>query len=174
MKSKITILILFLGFHARAEIMASFGQTHNFEKTATAGQYADRTPFAIRAGYRELENTLFVEYNQFQSSESFSQVLISRTHHELLIWGRNQFMPDQIFQLYAQAAPGVQLEHVQTNFFSETQDDTSKPVLALAAAAGAAVEYQHFRFELEARILTSAFSNPNPSLGIGFYGGYLF
>jgi hypothetical protein len=174
MKNKFLFCIVFFGLNVSAGVMTSVGQNHDFEKSAEAGQYIDRTPLALRVGYREFENALFVEYNQFRSSESFSRILISRTHHELLVWGRHQFWTNDIFQLYTQAAPGLQLEHVQTNYFYETQEDTSKPVLALAAAAGLAVEINHYRVELEMRALTSALSNPNPTLGVGFYGGYLF
>ncbi len=174
MKNKIFFLFLFLSVQVSAGVITSIGQNHNIEKSASAGQYVDRAPLAIRVGYRESENALFVEYNQFRSSEAFSQILISRTHHELLIWGRHQFWPNDIFQIYTQAAPGLQLEHVQTNFFSDSHEDTSKPVLALAAAAGLALELNSYRLELEVRAVTSALSNPNPTLGVGFYGGYAF
>jgi hypothetical protein len=174
LRNKILVFILFLSVQVSAGVITSIGQNHDFEKSASAGQYVDRTPLALRVGYREFENAMFVEYNQFRSSEAFSQLLISRTHHELLIWGRHQFWPNDLFQAYTQAAPGLQLEHVQTNFFSDSHEDTSKPVLALAAAAGLALELNHYRLELELRALTSALSNPNPTLGVGFYGGYSF
>ena len=174
MRNKFFFIILLFGFAARADIMTSVGQIHDFEKTAAAGQFVDRVPFAVRLGYREFEKALFVEYNQFSSSDAFSQILITRTRHEILLWGRHSFWSEKMIQCYLQAAPGIQIEHVQTNFFLETQNDTSKPALALAAAAGTALEIKHFRLEVELKALTSAMSTPNPTLGIGVYGGYLF
>ena len=61
MRNSILFVILFLSIQASAGVITSIGQNHDFEKSASAGQYVDRAPLALRVGYREFENALFVE-----------------------------------------------------------------------------------------------------------------
>ncbi len=166
------ILIFCLG--ARAEIMTSIGENNVLEREAYATQYSIRTPFALRLGYQEFSNAILAEYNQFGTSDGFSGVEILRTQYEFLVWGRHSFWSERVFQLYVQGAPGVQLEHIKTNFMSTSQQDTSRPYFALAAAVGGAAQVDRFRFEVEVRALASQIAAPNPTLSVGFYGGYLF
>ena len=159
---------------AHSEVFTSIGENNVFEREAYATQYANRTPLAVRLGYQVYADAIFAEYNQFHSSDGVSQLQIFRTHHELLVWARHSFWSEQTLQLYVQAAPGIQLEHIDTNFMSASQSDTSKPYVAFATAVGAAIQIEKFRFELELRGLASQNAAPNPTLSVGFYGGYLF
>lgn len=175
MKNTFLLAIILIGCsQAGAEVMTSIGENNVFEREAYATQYSSRTPFALRVGYQEFSNAVFAEYNQFSTSDSFSGMEISRTQHEFLVWGRHSFWSDSPFQLYLQFAPGVQLQHVQTNFMSTSQQDTSRPSFALAGAVGGAAQVNRFRFEVELRAIASQIAAPNPTLSVGFYGGYLF
>ena len=159
---------------SHADILALVGENNVFEREAYPTQYTSRSPFVIRVGYQVEANAVFGEYNQYSTTDGMSQLEIARTQRELLVWGRHSFWPDSLFQLYVQGAPGVEIEYVKTDFMGQSSQDTSKPYFALAAAAGGAVLYERFRVEVELRALASGLSSPNPTLSVGFYGGYVF
>ncbi len=175
MKNNVVALIICLvTLNARAEVIAALGANNVFEREAYATQYANRTPLAMRVGYQEFSNAMIAEFNQFKVSDSISQLQITRTQFEFLLWGRHSFNSENVFQYYVQFAPGLQLAHIQTDFMTSTQEDTSRTYLALAGATGVALQYEGFRFEVEFRALTSQIAAPNPTYSVGFYGGYLF
>ncbi len=174
MRSSLLILILFVAQIAKSEIILSAGFNNVIEREAYASQFTNRTPFVLRAGYLALSNSVFAEYNQFTTTDAVSQIQVSRTQREFLVWARHSFWQENIFQTYVQAAPGVQLESIKTTFMNQTHDDTSKPYLALAVAGGLGLQYESFRFEVEFRALSSSQASPNPTYSVGFYGGYVF
>ncbi len=175
MKIRLSIfLILLFGFAAGAEIITSIGENNVFEREAFATQYSNRTPFALRFGYQEFSNSIFAEYNQFGANDSMAQMSISRTQHEVFAWVRHSFWSEDLFQLYFQCAPGLQLMHLRSRFLASDHEDTSRSYFALAAAAGAAIQINRYRFEMELRALSSEMAAPNPTLSVGIYGGYLF
>ncbi len=168
------LLLIFFCLRSQADILALIGENNVFEREAYPTQYTSRSPLVVRVGYQEDANAIFGEYNQYSTTDGMSQLEITRTQRELLVWGRHIFWPESLFQLYVQGAPGVELEYVKTDFMGQSSQDTSKPYFALAAAAGGAVQYERFRVELEFRALSSGLSSPNPTLSVGFYGGYVF
>lgn len=177
MKSKFFLFVVFLfSFRASASagVLATIGVNNVFEREAYPTEYSSRTPFVIRVGYQELSSSVFAEYNQFTASDDISQLQITRTQREFLIWGRQSFWPDDIFQAYVQIATGMELQYVTTQFMGTTSQDTSKPYLALGGAAGLATQWDHIRIELEFKALSSALAAPNPTLSVGVYAGYLF
>ena len=182
MKSLLVVLVLFFGWSASADVMASIGSQFSFEKNTDGHNYDIQHPLSLRAGYEFHYVDVYLEYTHFTSSTADSIVDISREHTEWLVWARHQFRRFYFVVPYVALGGGVEYDLVRTNFGSESASDSGVALPEVAVATGLKfLLIKHLSLDLEGRAAFSmaasdsgAGNSPNPLLGAGLNLAFVF
>lgn len=133
-----------------------------------------RQPVNFALGYLSQGYGIYAEYSAFSETTGNSTSSIDRTHREMTLWARYNFLRGRDNGMhgfmYVAGGLGGYEEEVTTNFMGASREDKAGMKLMGGAALGVEAVFMTkvgvgFSLGVEGRVLGGADFDPNPNMG---------